>query len=321
MGTKAAELYNLSDKKSARLSKNLSNTDSSAPGLLQIVNNLTTALSNNNDPKVIQLSSKIKGKFVSIFLSFGDFYTPFKKDVISLQRTIIPLLYCTGNPLDADAVCLNNENNTKDGTLAYVNSSKNAFNKFKAHFPSNSKINVPKLLGWSEPLTHINNNLISASNTVIGASDLTEAKSNGAHINAEAVRDSYYNLIAIYEGRTTVMTRMDEYHAEFGRILKTVIDGNVSNADVILIRSRMPSLQKSFDNLSSQVLKANKVDWDIEGVNLPALLNPQQENINQLSDALSQFNQTTNDNSLMILQHSKALKKEYIPLFKVFGDF
>ncbi len=318
-GLEVATLYGLSASKSERLSKNISNTDPLKPGLLQIVSNLEKALVDNNNPNIVQLSSKVKGKFVSIFLSFGDFVTPFKKDIISLQKSIIPLLYCTGNPPDAGAVCLKGTSNTKDGTLAYVNATRAAYNSFKMHFPSNSKINVPKLLGWTDHFSTIDDSLTSASDTLIAASDLMVATNNGAHIDAESVRDSYYNLIASFEGTSTVMTRMDEYHSAFGKILKTIMDNNVSAADVATIQGFMPNLQTTFDVLSNTMTNADKTEWGIENVDLPALLNPQQININKLSDELSKY--SISDNSALIMQRAKALKGLYVPLFKKFGAF
>ncbi len=318
-GSNTANLYELSANKSAKLSNNISNTDPKKPGLVQIVDALKKELAADNNPKVVQLSSKIKGKFVSIFLSFGDFVTPFKQDFITVQQSIIPMLYCTGNPPDAGSACLNSNTNPKQGTLAYVNASSTALKKLKAHFPSNENTKVPKLLGWENILVDIDKNLAYASNTLEQATDLEVAKNSGAHLNAESVRDNFYSLVAAYEGEVTVMTRMDEYHAEFEKVQILVKDGNVNDTDIDTIKLQLPKLQIAFDNLSSQVSSADKDLWGVADVNLDNLLLIQQNNIKSLSVEVANFESEKNSN--IIVQKSKALKGLYIPLFKAFGAF
>ncbi len=320
-GVNTAKLYELSEDKSAQLSKNISNIDPNAPGLIQIVANLEQALSADDNPKIVQLSSKIKGKFVSIFLGFGDFITPFKQDVIAMQKSIIPMLYCTANPPDAGAMCLGSATTPRQGTLDYITASNIAFGKLKAHVPSNDKTNVPRLLHWEKTFITIDSALNEALTTLSAATDLEMAKNNGAHLNAEAVREAFYYLIATYENTTTVITQLDEYHAVFEKMLAPVTDGNVSNADIEILKGLMPDLQTAFDNLSKQVLAVDKTLWGVTEFDLTTLLNPQQENIKQLAEELAAFDGVANDNGGMISEKVKALKELYIPLFKAFAAF
>ncbi len=320
-GKTIAALYDIPEDKSERLSKNLSNTDATAPGLLQIATKLGEALEKNDDTAIPTLASKIKGKFVSVFLGFGDFITPFKADVIGFQRRIIPVLYCTGNPPDAATSCGGSSGDIRLGALANVEAAKVAWNRFKAHYPQNDKTDVPRLLGWAQYLSVIDSKLATLSQTLNTATDITDAKGRGIHLLAEDIRDAYYELVARFEGKQTLMTRMDEYHSVFEKIVPKVMDGNASADDIQTIKAQMPALQSAFDALAKAATDADKTLWDVEQPKLEALLAPQRQNIDGLSTALAAYDKKTNDNSAQIVSRTKALKALYQPFFKALGAF
>jgi len=132
---------------------------------------------------MIFISSKIKPKFVPVFLTFGNFITPFMTDIIAANKAIIPALYCTGNPLDAGSTCLNGVADARQGTLAYLNAYAAAMDTFSAHFPVSSTMNLPGALGWGPSMASAQTNLDTAITTVTNAVDLADAKTKGAHDN------------------------------------------------------------------------------------------------------------------------------------------
>ena len=318
-GSLTKSLYNLSDEKSSTLSSNISSTDPTAPGLLQIVNNLTAALADNNDANVITLASKVKGKFVQIFLSFGDFVTPFESDFIALLKATIPALYCTGNPSDAATTCADNSSNTLQGTTDYVSAYSQAMNSLKAHYPAPA--NVTTLLGWVSDLNDADGYLSDVTAVLGSATDLSSAKDDGAHDSMEGVRSSLYHLLATYEGNVSVMTRMDEYHKVFEQMLAYTLDNSLSADEINHITVLMPSLESTFSNLLSVTGSIDSAAWGVSAVDLSAMLDNQQSNITDLKNALAAFDETSNDNSPAILANVTALKSRYVPFFKAFGSF
>ena len=127
-------LYKLSTSKASALALNIDNASADAPGMTQMISALDSAITGcdsstydisnpvTTDPcyKMIDISSKIKGKFVKVFLSLGDFINPFMSDIIALNKALIPALYCTGNPANALQVCVDSAGDTKQGTLDYL---------------------------------------------------------------------------------------------------------------------------------------------------------------------------------------------------------
>ncbi len=320
-GEGTASLYGLTAPKASRLTKNINNTDPAAPGLLQIVNKLSQALADNDDALVPTLASKIKGKFVSIFLGFGDFVTPFESDVIAFQRSIIPLLYCTGNPPDAATICAGASGDIREGALANAQAANAAWAAFKSHYPQNDSINVPGLLGWTTSINTIDAKLASLSSILGNASDITEAKKDGAHFDAEDIRDEYYNLIATFEGTSTLMTRMDEYHATFEKIVPKAMDDILTADEIATIKTQLPALQSAFDALSTALDNADKAAWGLEQTDTTTLLSPQAQNIAALSSAVDNYDAASNDNSEQIIGLTKAVKGLYRPFFRTLGAF
>ncbi|MBF0265664.1 MAG: hypothetical protein HQL46_10360 [Gammaproteobacteria bacterium] len=339
-GSNVKSIYNLSSSKATALSLNINNASADAPGMTQILSALDSAVNScvstsydfdnplDTDPcyKMINLSSKVKGKFVKIFLSLGDFLNPFMSDLIALNKTIIPALYCTGNPPNASQVCVDELGDSKQGTLNYLNALVSAKLTFESHFPVSTSMNVPGVLGWSSSLLTVESSVQEAISTLTGATDLATAKTNGAHEAIESVRSAMHSIVADWENQTTLMTRTNDYHSTFENILAIALDSSgtvkssLSANEVSEINSYMPKLQSTFDEMKKQA-DQDDTSWGIVDGALSDSLTALENNISALVDALSLYDETSNDNSSEVASLSESLKKKFIPYFIQLGAF
>ncbi|MCW8831641.1 MAG: hypothetical protein OQK32_09005, partial [Gammaproteobacteria bacterium] len=235
-------LYDFGTDKAAALAKNISNADPVAPGMAQMIANLTSVLETCDTTSytpvaanytkgtynsatadacdtMIYVSSMIKSKFVPVFVAFGDFLTAFMSEVTAGSRALIPALYCTGNPPDAATTC-----GGKAGTLNLLNAYAGAMMGFGMHLPQSDSMNLPKALGWKDSMDTAGVELENAM-VILGASaDLAEAKAAGAHEAIEGIRTAMHYMCSDYENITTMMTELNEYHAVFEDILLIATD-------------------------------------------------------------------------------------------------
>ncbi len=337
-GSGVNTLYDLSVDKSAALAANLSNADPAAPGMTQMLAKLSTAMGScdtttydpaSYDPagtapcdSMIFVSSKIKPKFVQVFLTFGDFISPFMSDIIASNKAMIPALYCTGNPPDATATC-----GDLAGTLAYLNNFAAKMQAFGAHLPVSPSMNLPGALGWGPSMMTAQMKLEEAIATLSVSPDLATAKANGAHLAMEEVRDAMHYICATYENHVTLMTRSNEFHTEFEKILAVALDPatgmpkpTLTATEVATIDGYMATLQTAFDNMRVQA-ELEDTAWGLFDGALTSTLDAQAVNIAELVTALTAYDTTTNENSGTIALLSLELKKKYVPFFKLMGAF
>lgn len=344
-GSAVSTLYNLSSDKSTNLTANISNADPTAPGMTQMIGKLSGAMNSCNavtttfdpttydpatyDPTtadpceiMVFVSSKIKPKFVQVFLTFGDFVNPFMDDIIASNKAMIPALYCTGNPPDATPTC-----GDLAGTLNYVMAFAGAMQTFGAHLQVSPTMNATGPLGWGPSMQEAQTNLESAIGILSIAPDLATAKANGAHLAIEAVRSSMHYICATYENHVTLMTRSNEYHTEFEKILAVALDPltgapktSLTEAEVATIDGYMAALQTALTNMSAQA-ELEDTAWGLENGSLTAVLAAQAVSVSDLLATLAAYNVVTNDNSADIAIKSLELKKKYIPFFKMIGAF
>ncbi|HEY0634310.1 MAG TPA: hypothetical protein VGE00_02920 [Gammaproteobacteria bacterium] len=324
-GAAVQALYGLSEAKGSALTLNISNTDPLAPGMTQILAKLATALESGDDATLTTLAGKVKPKFVTVFLAFGDFITPFGVEVIAANQAFIPALYCTNNPPDAATVCADSNGDTLQGTLDYLNAFAAAVQAFGAHYPVSDTMNLPGALGWGAKMGEIQLNLQAAIGVVQDAitNGGTLADVAAAHESLEAVRSAFYYICTTYEGHNTMMSRLSEYHLAFEAILLdyVMISGTstaktmLSPSDIDGIKAAMAGLQAAFDNMKGAADSLDKSAWGMEAVELSPLLDAQQANIDALQVALDAA-----DNDAIIAR-AIDLKKKYTPFFVAFGSF
>jgi len=339
----SVDIYNFGADKVDALEKNISNADPAAPGMAQMIANLSGVLETCDaliytpvaanytkgtyDPDtadacdtMIYVSSMIKSKFVPVFVAFGDFLTAFMPEVIAGSRALIPALYCTGNPPDAATTC-----GGLAGTMNLLNAYGGAMMGFGMHLPQTSSMNLPGALGWGPSMMTAQSRLMDAMDIVGAAADLAEAKANGAHTAIEDIRNAMHYMCSDYENIITMMTSLNEYHAMFEAILAiATVDGaaktSLTAQEVANIDASMADLQSTFSGMSTQVDVLDYAGWSLTGVDLSPLLAAQDTNIADLVAAIAAYSES-NDNSAEIAILSLNLKKTYIPFFKQFGDF
>lgn len=348
-GSAVRTLYNLSVTKGDTLSADISNSDPTAPGMTQLLTNLSTATTSCNsgttsfdpasydpaaydaataDPceSMVYVSSKIKGKFVKVFLAFGDFINPFMDDIIASNKAMIPALYCTGNPPNAAQLCVDALNDPVQGTLDYLMALAGAMQTFSGHFPVSSSMNLPGALGWGPSMQSASTNLNTAIGILMTSPDLATAKANGAHDAIEAVRSAMHTICADYESQVTLMTRTNLYHWEFEKVLLVVMnpDGtlkaSLSAAEVSEIGGYMAAVKEAFSNMQAQA-QEDDIRWGLADGALDASLATQEANIAALEAELALYDAASNDNSGTIAAKSAALKGTFIPYFTALGAF
>ncbi len=337
-GNSVNEIYSLGAEKAAVLAANISNDDPEAPGMKQIVASLNAVvetcdssiyLAKGLDVQVaanvapttdcdtmISLAEMVKKKFVPVFLAFGDFINPFMADIIASNKAIIPAMYCTGNPPDAEPTCGGHA-----GTINLLNAYAGKMGAFGAHFP----MSLVGGLNWATDMMAAQAKLAEAMTTVGAAADLAEAKANGAHAAIEAISSAMYHICATYENHVTIMTRMNEYHSAFEAIVAIAAptgaaESSLTAQQVDDINALMPALQTAFANMGTQVDVLDYAAWGLTAGDLDVTLAAQNTNVVALVDDLAAYD-ATNDNSGDIAVKSLDLKKKYIPFFKLLGDF
>ena len=337
-GNSVNEIYSLGAEKAAVLAANISNDDPDAPGMVQIIASLNAVVETcdsstylakgldvpvaavdiaNDCDTMISLAGTVKKKFVPVFLAFGDFINPFMADIIASNKAIIPAMYCTGNPPDADPTC-----GGLSGTLNLLNIYAGKMGAFGAHFP----MSLVGGLGWATDMMAAQAKLTEAMTTVGAAADLAEAKANGAHAAIEAISSAMYHICATYENQVTIMTRMSEYHSAFEAIVAIAAPTGAAESSLTVqqvddINALMVALQTAFANMGARVDVLDYAAWGLTAGDLDTTLAAQDTNITALVDDLAAYDAVANDNSGDIAVKSLNLKKKYIPFFKSLGDF
>jgi len=303
-----AKLYGFSDAKSKNITNNIN-------AMANILTSLSTALT-TCDSSTATEANKVKPTFVKMFLGFGDFLTPFKAEMITMEKSFVSALYCTNNPPDIDKTC-----GGVDGTKSLINSFETNSNAFQGKYPVIAgKLNLPGSLYWSSYFTNIKSSTDKVK--TISDSAVTAADFITAHDELEKVRTSMYNLRWTYENYSFVTDNITDYHGAMEPIAIAVkglsdasqIDQNVKDA----ISNSLTIAQSSLNSLNSSVKSMNNVSFGFDSAWHTTQLSSLDEQVKNLSSLKAAL---TANNTVDILKYAQLVKPKFVPLFKAFGSF
>jgi len=126
-------------------------------------------------------------------------------------------------------------------------------------------------------------------------------------------------ICATYENHVTMMTRLNEYHTEFEKVLAiATVNGVPKNSlaaqEIADIATLLPDLRTAFTNMSDYVAVLDYAAWGLTAGDLDATLAAQGANLTALEVAVAA-------SSVDIPTLSLDLKKKYVPFFKLLGAF
>ena len=341
-GSRVADIYDFGTDKAAFLAANISGMEDLIASLSAVTETCNSAdyiappvekgasvpvAANVATPcdLMISYSSKIKGKFVPVFLAPGDFINAFMDDIIAANRALIPVMFCTGNPTHAKCgtgsipqiqyymdTYLNTNGSLVPSTWT------GAMMNFGAHV---MPILTP--LNWAEGM----NSAMTAGGTAWGIINgaVDTATIQTAHPEIEKISAAMYDMCAVYENQVTIMTRMGEYHGAFEAVIAAASDAegmpliDPTAEDVAAIEALMPALNGAFDNLSAQAAIIDFAAWGLTAGDLDTELAGIASQVAALEAALAAFDPDVAN--AVIVETALGLKAKYIPFFIKFGDF
>lgn len=333
-GQAVAAAYALTPAKATALTALISHTNPEAPGMAQMIAELEKLVSSrSDDAKMTTLASQIKPKFVKLFVAFGDFITPFRADMIAMERAYIPALYCSNNPIQngvPEPTC-QKEGSSVQGTIVYLSAYRTAYNTFIRHYPViGTALDMPKTLGWSSYLTPIESHLAQAELNLAAVQaegkDLTDPRAAAAHDALEAVRGEMAKLRHSYENYPLVADAVTQYHAAFEPLMVEVIETGVgvktslSSTSVAAIQALMPNLMQAFATLKGAVETMDHAEYRTDSAALNSAISQQEANLNALQQEVDRYS-SRNDNSATLASKGEQVRKQFIPFFKAFGAF
>ncbi len=333
-GQAVATAYHLSTAKAAALTKLISNTNPDAPGMAQMVAQLEKLVSSRSDDATMTtLASKIKPKFVALFVVFGDFITPFRADMVAMERAYIPALYCSNNPKQSgapDPLCQKSGDSVQ-GTIDYLTAYRTAYNTFISHYPViGTSLDMPKALGWSSYLTAIETHLAQAESNLAAVKsdgkDLTDTRATDAHNELDTIRGEMAELRHDYENYPFVADAVTQYHAVFESLMVEVMQKGVgvktslSSDSVAAIKALMPQLMQAFATLKGAVETMDHAEYQTDSTALNSSISQQEANLNALQQEVDRYS-SSNDNSGTIASKGEQVRKLFMPLIKALGAF
>lgn len=313
----------------------ITNPDPNAPGMLQILTTLESlVVDRSNDSAMVSLATAIKPRFVKMFVAFGDYLTPFSKDMIAMEQAYIPALYCSNSPVingTPDPQCEDASGDTLQGTINYVSTLQARYNEFASHYPIlGTSLNMPATLNWTTQLGDIQSALTSAQTKLQTAKDnsqtVADAKAAGAHDDLEEISAHLFDLRHDYESHPFVIDALTSYHSLFGPLMAVVNDPQgvkteLTADEVGTIKAMTPDLQDAFATMQAATQAIKSTDYGMADLNqLNQLLSVQAGNLANLLSLLADYG-VSNDNSADIAVAAVNVQKTYVPFFRSFGMF
>jgi hypothetical protein len=266
---------------------------------------LSLALASGNKDAALSAAQKIQPTFVKSFLSFGDFITPFVKDMAEMERNYIPALFYTNNPaVDAEVY---------GKVTTALDTFEDTWQSFKAHYTNNKTA-----LNWDTHFTTIETALAEAKTYVAEQAETLNATGTvnlvEAHEKLERVRQTLMDL-RTYENYDFVMDAVTRYHNAMEPIALAFKNGA---EDFQALKAEVSNAQAIFTQLETALGDMDATAFGFDETQVSALQNAAQNQADNLTHLAAALDSGDNAAATAAGQQVKPL---FIAFFKQLGAF